>query len=74
MTNDTETIDLLLQLFEGLDLLTEQLELFESAFGDEQISAQEARMPARRRGRGYRPVRTIRAATSGCAWPGAGCD
>lgn len=37
MTNDTETIDLLLQLFEGLDLLTEQLELFESAFGDEEM-------------------------------------
>ncbi|HEX7737782.1 MAG TPA: hypothetical protein VF458_23235 [Ktedonobacteraceae bacterium] len=35
MTNETETIDLLLQLFEGLDIISEQLELFECAFGEE---------------------------------------
>lgn len=35
MTNETDTIDLLLQLFAGLDIITEQLELFEYAFGEE---------------------------------------
>lgn len=37
MTNETETIDLLLQLFEGLDILAEQIELFECALGEEVI-------------------------------------
>ncbi len=35
MTDETEIIDLFLQLFEGLDIITEQLELFEYVLSEE---------------------------------------